>query len=146
MEYSKRKKHALRLKSQKFLRNNSGSELVQSVLAGVVLIPLTLFFIDAIFVVLASTCNSDVAKLSARAASNEQTIDLARSAAEDCIKQQNSNLGKIRLVEFERTNELVKVLTKITIHVPAPFPFFDQVILSSGYVVEPVVYFPKESK
>ncbi len=127
-------------------RGESGSEIVQVVLGGIILIPIALFLIDAIFLALCATINADAAKLAARAAANEQTEGLARNAAEASIQQHSNGIAKIKLAEFSRTPDQVTVLTKIGFRLPAPFPFFDHTELNSGYVVEPVVSITKDSK
>lgn len=125
-------------------RNNRGSELVQVAVTAIFLIPIALFFIDVIFVVLASTANSDAAKLAARAAANHQNSGLARAAAEESLKGKANSRVRMKLSEFTRTDEYVKVLTKSYFKLPVPFPLFSEVELSSGYVVEPVVCLPNK--
>lgn len=133
-------------KARRSLRNNRGSEILQVVLGGIVLVPLALFFLDVIYMVLCATVNADAAKLAARAAANQQNEKLAREAADATLKTQGNGLGRPTIKQFSRTSEKVKVFTEMEVRMPAPFPFFEKVTLSSGEVVEPVVALAKRKR
>lgn len=113
-------------------RNRRGVGLIESIVMAIVLIPVTLFFIDLIVLVLANWINDSACKNAARVAANQKNGDDAKNAAETAVAgySKNALVKRIRLVSLDydeagHTNTAVQ--TELLVHLPVPFPGYSDI-------------------
>src|SRR5882757_9264918 len=84
-------------------RNAKGVGLVETIVMAIVLIPVTLFFLDLIVIVMANSANDGACKNATRVAANQNSGVDAVTAAEQSIKavRSNSIVKSIRIVTLE---------------------------------------------
>ncbi|MBS1952616.1 MAG: hypothetical protein JST89_00375 [Cyanobacteria bacterium SZAS-4] len=124
-------------------RKTKGVGLVESIVMAIVLIPVTLFFLDLIVLVLANSINDSACKNAARVAANQKTIEDAAPAAEKAVAaySKNSIIRSLKLltIDYDEANHTnVKVTTQLKVHMPIPFPgYSDFTFLARD--VEPIL-------
>ena len=108
-------------------RKTKGVGLVESIVMAIVLIPVTLFFLDLIVLVLANSINDNACKNAARVAANQRKFDDAVSASEKVVASYSKNSIikslKILTIDYDEANHTnVAVKTQVKVHMPIPFP------------------------
>lgn len=123
-------------------RSRKGQCLIEMVVGtSLVLVPLCLFGLDLITIVLSNSANDHIAKIAARAAANQKTVEGAKKAAEQQIKevQTSAIIVNIRLDEVTYpAQQQIAVRTRMEIKLPAPFPGFSGGVFVAQ-ATEPVV-------
>lgn len=109
-----------------------GVGLIEAIVMAIVLIPVTLFFLDLIVLVLANWTNDAACKNAARVAANQRIGEDAVKAAEKAVDayRKNSIVKRISIVtldydELGHTN--VAVQTELVVHLPVPFPGYSDI-------------------
>lgn len=110
-------------------RKTKGVGLVESIVMAIVLIPVTLMFLDLIVLVLANSINDNACKNAARVAANQRKFDDAIRAAEKVVASYSKNSIvrslKIQTMDYDEANHTnVSVTTQIKVQMPIPFPGF----------------------
>lgn len=113
-------------------RSRKGVGLVESIVMAIVLIPVTLFFLDLIVVVLANWTNDSACKNAARVAANQRIGSDAISASEKAIDayRKNSIVKELRILTIdydEKGHTTVAVQTELIVHLPIPFPGYSDI-------------------
>ncbi|CAN5180187.1 hypothetical protein BH10CYA1_BH10CYA1_61050 [soil metagenome] len=108
-------------------RKTKGVGLVETIVMAIVLIPVTLFFLDLIVLVLANSINDNACKNAARVAANQRTFDNAINASEKVVAAYSKNSIirslKILTIDYDEANHTnVAVKTEMRVHMPIPFP------------------------
>ncbi|MBS2000119.1 MAG: hypothetical protein U0103_17780 [Candidatus Obscuribacterales bacterium] len=120
-------------------RSKNGSSLAESAVAAIILVPIALAIIDLIVIVAANGINDTAAKSAARAAANQQDAVTAGQAATNAFSTfHTSNVITAFSGDSDWNPERVVVETKITVHLPVPFPGFSDLTFKAKDV-EPVV-------
>ncbi|MFN8550411.1 MAG: hypothetical protein U0103_02885 [Candidatus Obscuribacterales bacterium] len=113
-------------------RTRRGVGLIEAIVMAIVLIPVTLFFLDLIVLVLANWTNDAACKNAARVAANQRIGDDAVKAAERAINsyRKNSIVKSIRMVTLdydEVGHTIVAVQTELVVHLPVPVPGYSDI-------------------
>lgn len=109
-------------------RKTKGVGLIESIVMAIVLIPVTLFFLDLIVLVLANSINDSACKNAARVAANQRIFQPdAINAAEKVVNSYSKNSIirslKILTMDYDEAGHTnVAVTTQIKVHMPIPFP------------------------
>jgi hypothetical protein len=98
----------------------------------IVLIPVTLFFLDLIVVVLANWTNDSACKNAARVAANQRIGSDAINASEKAIDayRKNSIVKELRILTIdydEKGHTTVAVQTELIVHLPIPLPGYSDI-------------------
>jgi Flp pilus assembly protein TadG len=105
-------------------RNRKGQALIETAVAGIVIVPLCLFLLDVAVLVFCNMSNDDAAKNAARAAANQPQQAAANQAANNAIATfKKSAIIKDLTVQcnYEK-NEKVTAKTTMDVSLPVPFP------------------------
>jgi|688.fasta_scaffold257483_2 hypothetical protein len=113
-------------------RSRKGVGLVESIVMAIVLIPVTLFFLDLIVVVLANWTNDSACKNAARVAANQRIGSDAINASEKAIDayRKNSIVKELRILTIdydEKGHTTVAVQTELIVHLPIPLPGYSDI-------------------
>jgi len=124
-------------------QRQKGIGVIECVVATVFIIPIVLFCIDVLALVLSQSVNEHLAFDAARAAADQDTPEHAQQAAIDKILSMKTSglIHQIILEDVSYTKQSVTVRTSIRINMPAPFPSFSSLRLSTN-ATEPVVGIP----
>jgi len=110
-----------------------------------ILIPLGLVAVDIVGLVSSTQQNEQIAEMAARAAATQSTQDTAENAAKDALSRVQTGpiIASVTLVNFTYDTGLgnVTVSTDMDVHLPIPFPFFNQVNCRASSV-QPIVSTP----
>jgi hypothetical protein len=129
---------------RKRARTRKGSGLIEAVTAAIILVPLALCMLDLIVIVIANCMNDTAVKNAARAAANQNDGGTALNAAQNALaKFQATSIIKtidlqLALFDYPADKEAVTVETKMTVHLPVPFPGISEVDFMAKDV-EPIV-------
>jgi len=112
-------------------RRAKGVGLVETIVIAIVLIPVTLFFLDLIVLVLANSINDGACKNATRVAANQATGPDALAAAKGAIEavKSNSIVKSVRIVtlDYDELNHTTcSVETEVVVRLPVPFPGYSQ--------------------
>ncbi len=124
-------------------RKTKGVGLVETIVMAIVLIPVTLFFLDLIVLVLANSINDSACKNAARVAANQRTFNDAITASEKAVAaySKNSIVRSLKILTMdydEAGHTKVAVTTEVKVHMPIPFPgYSDFTFLAKD--VEPII-------
>ncbi len=124
-------------------RKTKGVGLIETIVMAIVLIPITLFFLDLIVLVLANSINDSACKNAARVAANQRKIEDAANASERVIAAYSKNSIvrslKILTIDYDEAGHTnVAVTTEVKVHMPIPFPgYSDFTFLAKD--VEPIL-------
>ncbi len=127
----------------KYLKKNSrarkGSNLAESAVAAIILIPIALAILDLIVLVSANSMNDTAAKNAARAAANQADQPTAGEAAANALStfHKSSIITNIDVV-LQWTPDQVTCVTTMKVHLPVPFPGFSDLVFTAKDV-EPVI-------
>lgn len=113
-------------------RNGKGVGLIEAIVMAIVLIPVTLFFLDLIVLVLANWTNDAACKNAARVAANQRIGDDALRAAQNAVDayRKNSIVKTLRVETMdydEAGHTKVAVQTELVVHLPVPFPGYSDI-------------------
>lgn len=127
-------------------RRTKGAGLVETIVIATVLVPVTLFFLDLIVLVMANSINDGACKNAARVAANQAAPLDAVNAIEKAIAayRKNSILKSIRIVRMIYDDvgyTTVSVETEVVVHLPIPFPGYNDVTFVAKDV-EPILVKP----
>lgn len=120
-------------------RKQNGSNLAESAVAAIILIPIALAILDLIVAVAANTMNDSAAKNAARAAANQSSKPQALEAAANALSTfHKSNIITGISVDLEYNGDKAIAETTMKVHLPVPFPGFSDLTFKARDV-EPVV-------
>ena len=114
-------------------RTKRGGGLIEAITAGFILVPLGFCMLDLIVIVIANCMNDGAVKCAARAAANQGDGTAALDAAETAMNNfiQTSVIRNIDLdismFDYPADKTGVTVQTKMTVHLPIPFPGLSEV-------------------
>jgi len=113
-------------------RKAKGVGLVETIVMAIVLIPVTLFFLDLIVLVMANSINDGACKNATRVAANQATGTDALAASQKAIDavKNNSIVQSIRIVTLdydEAAHTTCAVQTEVVVHLPVPFPGYSDI-------------------
>jgi hypothetical protein len=127
-------------------RNNKRGQCLAELLAGgMVLVTISMFGLDVITMAVTSRINNHLAKTAARAAANQENSEQAMKAARVIIDgtRKGGIITSVKLEEVNFAGKQVSVKTMLSISLPAPFPFMNQVSFRAS-ATEVVVGVPAE--
>jgi Flp pilus assembly protein TadG len=109
-------------------RNGQGQSIIETVVGGVILVPIVLAIIDLAVVVLGGEICNDLAKQAARAAANSSNQATATAAVVDVqnhfVSSNTYNGLSLTLSRYDGTPDgLASVQGGVTITLPVPVPF-----------------------
>ena len=123
-------------------RNRKGQSLVETMAGFFILIPLGLFFFDLVTMMTAGQTNEQWAEIASRAAATQTSEQMALKSAETAISKCTTTSViqnvQIEAVKFDTQQGQVSVSTVMTVKLPVPFPYFNQVQLRAA-AIEPIV-------
>jgi hypothetical protein len=121
-------------------RSRRGQGLAEAITAAIVLVPIALCLFDFLVVIIGNSMNDTACKNATRAAANQPDLGTAQAAAEKSLLSLHSPLiNSISLLDVTY-NDKVSVMchTRISIHLPVPFPGYADLIFDAEDV-EPIV-------
>lgn len=121
--------------------NNKGQALIETAVAGIVIVPIFLLLLDLGILVHCNMTNDEAAKNAARAAANQPKESLANQAAQNAI----SNIKKSPII-WNLTikdckyvaSESVTVKTQMEVNLPVPVPGMTKFVFVAQSV-QPIV-------
>jgi Flp pilus assembly protein TadG len=125
------------------IRSRKGQGITEAVAAAFILIPIALCLFDFLVVIIANSMNDTACKNAARAAANQPTTKTAGDAAALSLQSLHSPLiSNIAMPNVTYTPGVaVSVTTRITVHLPVPFPGYSDLTFDASDV-EPIVGAP----
>lgn len=108
-------------------RSRKGQALIETAVAGMVIIPIVLFLLDVAVLVLCNMSNDEAAKNAARAAANQPPAT-AQEAASKAISsfRKSPIIADLKIKNFNSSTETVTVSTEMNVKLPVPFPGITQ--------------------
>jgi hypothetical protein len=121
-------------------RSRRGQGIVEAVTAAIVIVPIALCLFDFLVVIIGNSMNDTTCKNAARAAANQPDGASAGLAAEKAVLAVHSPLlNSITLLPLDYvTNVSVTAHTRVSIHLPVPFPGYSDLIFDAEDT-EPIV-------
>jgi len=123
------------------IRTSRGQGITEAVTAALVIIPIALFLFDLLVLVIGNSMNDTACKNAARAAANQPDITTATAAAQKSLRTAHSPLvnGIVILQQLDYLpNVSVSCKTRVSIHLPIPFPGYSDLNFDTQDV-EPIV-------
>jgi hypothetical protein len=128
-------------------RNNyrtRGSQMIEAVAVGTVIIVIAMALIDMIVMVLANGVNDSAAKNAARAAASQPSLAKAVAAAQNSLKENHKNstgfITELTLKSVDYIpNKTVSATTKMHVSLPIPVPGIGASYTFLAQATEPVV-------
>jgi hypothetical protein len=105
-------------------RNRKGQALIETAVAGIVIVPLCLALFDVAVLVFCNTTNDEAAKNAARAAANQPQQALATQAAQNAIAtfKKSSIITDLSVQCSYVKDDKVTAKTTMDVRLPVPLP------------------------
>lgn len=125
-------------------RGKRGSQMIEAVAVGTIIIVIAMALIDLIVMVLANGVNDGAAKNAARAAASQSSLAKAVEAAQNSLKEnKKGNAGFITELSLKSLDyvpkQTVSATTKMHVSLPIPVPGIGASYTFLAQATEPVV-------